>query len=159
MRRRHPHLFGLGEREPWETIKARERGADASVLDGLPSGLHPLLRAYRIQQRASAVGFDWDDPAGALAKVLEELAEVKDAHRAGDSTLQEELGDLLFSVVNVARLMDVDPTEALADANRKFARRFRALEVEARAQDLSLTNASLEELDRIWDAVKDRERP
>jgi MazG family protein len=169
MRRRHPHLYGDGPREDWETLKARERrqatrGAGASgepgVLDGLSPGLEPLTRAHRMQERVAAVGFDWAEPRGAWEKVAEEVQEVGEALE-GDSreALEEELGDLLFSVVNLVRLTGHHPITALDRANRKFRRRFEALEEEARRQDVELTSASLGELDRLWEAVKAREGP
>jgi nucleoside triphosphate diphosphatase len=185
MIRRHPHLFGLGEKQSWEAIKARERkerdrtereraepdrpvrdGEEGpperrpvGILDDLARGLDPLLRAHRIQERVAGVGFDWEDPRGALEKVREEVAEVAEALEAGDrDRLAEEMGDLLFSVVNVARLAGTHAIPALASANAKFQRRFQALEARARAEGISLQESSLEELDRLWDAVKEEER-
>ncbi len=159
MIRRHPHLFG-GEAASWESIKAEERRNHApdreeGTLAGLASGLDPLLRAYRMQERASAVGFDWDDPRGALAKVREELDEFEALLDSGDhARLEEETGDLLFSVVNVARLAGVHPLSALDRANAKFHRRFGAVEKLARERDLAMPGASLEALDELWDEIK-----
>jgi MazG family protein len=163
---RHPHLFGLGEEEPWEVIKARERheageggGQPASILEGLAGGMDPLLRAHRMQERVAGVGFDWDDAAGALSKVREELSEVEEALNEGDRLrIEEEMGDLLFSVVNLARLADAHPVPALAAANAKFRHRFEALEVLARERGVLMPGASLEELDRLWDEVKKGEK-
>jgi MazG family protein len=159
MRRRHPHLYGLGEKEPWEQLKARERDTADSLLDGMPSALDPLSHAQRIQDRVSAVGFDWREPAGAIDKIREETAEVEallerpaDAARA--DALEEEIGDLLFSVVNAARLLDAHAMIALRRANAKFARRFRALERLAAERGIELGVATLEELDRLWEEVK-----
>jgi len=180
MIRRHPHLFGLGERESWEAIKARERAAQggtgegegsppapgtvpgmgpgAGTLDGLARGLDPLLRAHRIQERVAGVGFDWEDAQGALEKVREEVEEVAEALGEGDpDRLAEELGDLLFSVVNVARLAGSHAVPALEGANAKFRRRFEALEARARDQGVALPGSSLEALDRLWDEVKAEE--
>ncbi|MEX0842711.1 MAG: nucleoside triphosphate pyrophosphohydrolase, partial [Gemmatimonadota bacterium] len=161
---RHPHLFGLGEEEPWEVLKARERrasgddGEPTGVLEDLASGLDPLLRAHRMQERVAGVGFDWDDASGALAKVREELGEVEEALAGGDRTrVEEEVGDLLFSVVNLARLAETHAVPALAGANGKFRRRFEALESLARERNVLMPGASLEELDRLWDEVKKRE--
>jgi ATP diphosphatase len=157
MRRRHPHLYGLGEPEPWETIKARERaGAPAaSVLDEVPSGLDPLLRAFRVQERVSTVGFDWDDPGGALEKVREEAEEVgRELAEADPERLDDELGDLLFAVVNLARLAGRHPSAALGGATAKFERRFRALEALAATRGVALGEAGLAELDLLWDDVK-----
>lgn len=167
MIRRHPHLFGVGEKEPWEAIKARERegraadgtGPSPGVLDGLARGMDPLLRAHRIQEKVAGVGFDWATPRGALDKVREEMDEVEEALEQGDAErLTEEMGDLLFSVVNVARLAGTHAVPALEAANAKFRRRFEALEARARARNISLPDSSLAELDRLWDEVKAQER-
>ena len=181
MIRRHPHLFGHGERREWETLKAEERaaagagvdasGAPAGVLDDMARGLDPLTKAYRIQQKAAGVGFDWDDWRGPRAKVEEELGEVVHALesspppdgeagagvRSASDTVIEEIGDLLFASVNLARLAGVHPTTALARANTKFRRRFEALERIVHERDIVLHHAALEELDRIWDEVKETE--
>lgn len=156
MRRRHPHVYGEGPAEDWERLKAKEReeasaGAELSLLDGLPRGLEPLSRAQRIQDRVSAVGFDWAEPAGALAKVREELEEVV---RAEAVEVEAEVGDLLFAVVNAARLLGVHGMRALQRANEKFERRFRALEALARERGMDLTSSTLEEMDGLWDEVK-----
>lgn len=168
MRRRHPHLYGDGPKQEWEQLKAMERDAaqpSGSLLDGVPRALDPLSRAQRIQDRVSAVGFDWRDPHGALAKVREELAEIEALMEGDtadsamrDAAMEEELGDLLFSVVNAARLLDSHAMLSLRAANAKFERRFRALETLARERDITLGEADLEELDRLWDEVKAGER-
>jgi MazG family protein len=174
MRRRHPHLFDLGEAEPWERIKRRERRG--RTLAGLVPTLPPLLRAYRLQERAAAVGFDWPDVQGPLAKMREELAEVEQELArhpapppAGESAdpntpgaapgdrLIDELGDLLFTVVNLARKAGVEPGLALDRANRKFRERFDQVEALAEARKIDLAGAGLERLDRLWDEVKARE--
>jgi len=155
MVRRHPHLFGLGERVDWEALKAAERDDDASALAGLPEGLDPLLRAHRVQDRAAGVGFDWDEPRGALEKLREEATEVEAALAGGrPEDLEEELGDLLFAAVNVVRLAGAHADAVLSAANRKFEERFRALEARAAREGVSLPGASLETLDRLWEAVK-----
>jgi MazG family protein len=157
MRRRHPHLYGGGPPEPWERLKAKEREAEgpASVLSGLAAGLDPLSRAQRIQDRVSAVGFDWASARGAFDKVAEELEEVRQALEAEPSpALEEELGDLLFSVVNLTRLSGAHAMRALQRANAKFARRFEALERLARQRGMSLESSTLEQLDALWDEVK-----
>jgi MazG family protein len=161
MRRRHPHLYGLGPAEPWERIKARERADEPAggVLDDIPGGLDPLLRAFRVQERVARVGFDWPDPTRALDKVAEETEEVRRELAEGDADrLEDELGDLLFAAVNVVRLAGAHPSAALARANAKFERRFRALEGVARERGVVMDGASLEELDVLWDEVKRRER-
>ena len=126
---RHPHLFGDGERQEWEAMKAAERASGESILSGLASGLDALTKAHRIQERVAAVGFDWEDHRGAIDKVSEELDEVKEAIEGDDSdAIIEEVGDLLFAAVNVARLAGAHATTALARANQKFQRRFEGLE-------------------------------
>ena len=158
MKRRHPHLFGLGERVDWEVLKAREREEGASVLTGLPEAMDPLHRAHRIQDRVSGVGFDWPDASGAWEKVSEELTEVREALTGeGPARLEEELGDLLFAMVNLVRLSGAHSATALELANRKFTRRFERLEVVAGERNLLLGEATLEELDTIWDEIKGEE--
>ncbi len=157
---RHPHLFAGGEREDWEVIKAKERkekfGEEgASVLAGIPAGLDPLHKAHRIQDRVSGVGFDWADAMGALKKVTEEVGEVREALvHEDDPGLEEELGDLIFAVVNLVRLAGSHSATALEFANRKFSRRFERLEVMASEMDVSIQDASLDVLDAFWDEVK-----
>jgi MazG family protein len=162
MRRRHPHLYGLGEAEPWEAIKARERAgspAPASILDEVPSGLDPLLLAFRIQERVARVGFDWDDARGAWDKVREETEEIgRELDEADPDRLQDEIGDLLFAAVNLARLAKVHPSAALARANAKFSRRFRGVETLAAERGVVWGRATLAELDLLWDEVKRIER-
>lgn len=162
MRRRHPHIYGDGPRVDWETLKAQERapanteaGAATPLLHGIASGLEPLSRAHRIQERVATVGFDWPDAGGALAKVHEEVAEVTELlDRTGSDDLEEEIGDLLFAVVNLARLSGVHSMRALVRANAKFSARFGALEELAPARGVRLGEATLEELDVLWDEVK-----
>jgi len=172
MQRRHPHLFDLGPAEPWEQLKRRERSH--GTLDGLPPTLPPLLHAFRLQERAASVGFDWDDVRGPLAKVREELGEVEEhlptAGPRGSGTagpyvehtvepgasaeLVEEIGDLLFAVVNLSRKAGVAPGVALDRANRKFIARFRGVERLAAERGMELHSAGLEALDALWDEVK-----
>lgn len=156
MQRRHPHLFDLGAAVPWEQIKRRERSG--SVLGGLIPTLPSLLMAIRLQERAASVGFDWPDVAGPLAKVREELTEVEDELRstgAGPSDeLRNEIGDLLFAVVNLARKAGVHPGPALDRANRKFRRRFESIEQLAAERGIDVATAGLEVLDGLWEEVK-----
>lgn len=163
MRRRHPHLYGDGPAQDWEAMKARERADSAneptSLLHGLAAGLDPLSRAQRIQERVAAVGFDWPDAQGAFDKVIEELEEVRDALASSPATLEEELGDLLFSVVNLTRLSGSHPLRALQRANSKFSSRFQALEALARARNLSLESATLAQLDELWTEIKKAPQP
>jgi len=168
MKGRHPHLYGEGAREPWEQMKAKRR---ASIVDGLPADLPALHRAFRLQDRAAGVGFDWPDVDGPIQKVEEELREVRDeiaamppknASGAPDygklhERLEEEMGDLLFAVVNLSRKAGVHPALALDKANVKFARRFGAVEQMATARGLKVGDASLEQLDELWDEVKEGE--
>lgn len=166
MRERHPHLYGDGERVPWERQKARRR---ASIVDGLPVDLPALHRAHRLQDRAAGVGFDWPDTEGPAAKVEEELAEVRvhlpalrDGASAADAprpdalheALEDELGDLLFATVNLCRKAGVHAALALDRANRKFAARFSAIERLAAERGLVMDDATLAELDALWDEVK-----
>jgi len=158
MYRRHPHLFDLGPRESWEKSKAKER--TGGMLAGLPPTLSPLLMAQRLQERAAAIGFDWPDVEGPLAKVREETGEVAAELEGGapQEVLTAELGDLLFAVVNLARKAGVPPTTALDHANRKFRRRFETVEAMAQTRGLDLHDAGLDQLDAIWDEVKEREK-
>lgn len=155
MKRRHPHLFGLGEKEDWETLKAKERGTERRVLEGLATGLDPLSKAHRIQDRVSGVGFDWSDAGGAWDKVAEELEEVREALEAGDeAAVVEELGDLHFAVINLTRLAGAHSDTVLDRANRKFHERFEALEDLARERGIILADAGLEVLDGLWEELK-----
>ena len=160
MKSRHPHLYEGGEKQSWEGMKARTR---ASIVDGLPADLPALHRAFRLQDRAAGVGFDWPDATGPAEKVEEELAEVRaevaaGAHAAGygvpDPRLEEELGDLLFSVVNLCRKLGVHPSLALDKANVKFAARFQAVESLARERGMDVRTAGLDALDSLWNEVK-----
>jgi len=171
MRRRHPHLFDLGEAEPWERIKRRERRG--KTLSEIVPTLPPLLKAYRLQERAASVGFDWPDVEGPLEKIREELAEVErelEEHAAPapvrerdypntpspapSDRLRDEVGDLLFAVVNLARKAGVQPGPALDRANRKFRERFEAIEVLCTNRGIEVDSAGLEVLDGLWNEVK-----
>lgn len=158
MWRRHPQLFGHAERpdhETWERTKQRERGAASGVLRALPSTLPPLRMAFRLQERAAGVGFDWPDANGPLLKMKEELDELERETQTGrPEAIADELGDLLFAAVNLSRKLGVDPQAALERANDKFRRRFEALEHLAAQRGLAVGRASLEELDALWDEVK-----
>jgi MazG family protein len=160
MRRRHPHLFELGPKQPWEQIKPRER--THGVLGELPPRLPDLLAAYRLQERAASVGFDWPDADGPIAKVREELGEVErelamhgpGRHGVASDPLTDEIGDLLFAVVNLARKAGVQPGPALDRANRKFQARFTALEQLAASRGIDVGSAGLAALDELWEDVK-----
>jgi MazG family protein len=168
MIRRHPHVFAGAPvadagaaLAQWERIKQDEGKADGerrSVLDGVPRALPALLRAQRLQAKAARVGFDWTEWQPAWAKVREEVAELDESVAAGDAgRIREELGDLLFSIVNVARLLGMDAEDALRQADEKFMRRFREVEAEMRADGRAVADASARELDESWERVKARE--
>lgn len=153
MERRHPHIFGDARVSPgWEAIKATERAAksDASALAGVAVGLPALSRADKLQKRAARVGFDWPDASGPLAKVVEEIEEVREA---GADTIAEEIGDLLFAVTNWARHLGVDPEAALRAGNAKFEARFRAIECHGGEEFAAMT---LDKKEDLWNAVKRR---
>ena len=159
--RRHPHVFGSENAttssdvlKRWEELKREEKGARAtSLLDGVSEGLPGLLRAEKIQKRAAKAGFDWKELPPVAAKVREELAEVE-AAMPDQGKVEEEIGDLLFAVVNLARKLKVDGEVALQGATDKFSARFRKLEAIAKQRGLALEKMSLAEMDAIWDGVK-----
>ncbi|WP_336272913.1 nucleoside triphosphate pyrophosphohydrolase [Vreelandella indica] len=182
MLRRHPHVFPegtLASRRPpgvsaeevqtqqvnsrWESLKAEERAERTartlSVLDDVPRTLPALSRAAKLSKRAARVGFDWPDAKGVLAKIREELAEVEEALAAGDQLhAQEEVGDLLFAVTNLARTLNADPEQCLRATNAKFERRFRYVEGELNAAQRPLAEASLDEMETHWQAAKAQEK-
>ncbi|MEZ4391857.1 MAG: nucleoside triphosphate pyrophosphohydrolase [Polyangiales bacterium] len=161
LERRHPHVFGdavAGTADEvianWERIKLTEK-AGRGTLDGIPRALPSLLYALRMGEKTARVGFDWPDARGPREKVNEELAELDEACARGDlDAARDELGDVLFSVVNLARKLGVDPEDALTRTNRRFADRFRGVESRARAAGRALAEHSLEELDQYWQAAK-----
>ncbi len=166
MIRRHPHVFG-GERvadsdevlRNWERIKEQEKAERGEhrrgVLDGLPPGLPALVRAQRLGEKAARVGFDWTEPGQVLAKIREELQELQTAVDADDRrAAREEVGDLLFATAMLARKLNHDPEAALASANRKFMRRFQAIESRVAASDASMGSLGLQRLEELWDEVK-----
>ena len=164
--RRHPHVFGDVRADDagtvlrnWERIKQREKGSPsgelASILDEVPQYLPALMQAAKIQDKASRVGFDWECAEDASAKVWEEADELKEAMASGEKErIGEELGDLLFAVVNVARLLDIDPEEALRRTNSKFASRFKFIEYRADESGVALEEMTFDEMDAIWDEAK-----
>jgi len=177
--RRHPHVFARQSGDPaltsgqviekWETLKQRERAAagDApararTTLSGVPKTLPSLLRAYEISARAAAVGFDWQQAADVLAKIEEEVAEVRHEIETGAtgqlSRAEEEMGDLLFAIANLSRKLGIEPEAALRRANEKFTTRFDAVEQAFLAAGRSLTAATLDEMEAEWEHVKSRER-
>jgi MazG family protein len=160
MWRRHPHLYAGAKGEDhtnWELVKRREPrgGGKRGTLTGLPPTLPPLLAAFRLQERAAGVGFDWPDAAGPMAKVKEEIGEVEGEARDGNrGALEDEVGDLLFAVANLARKLGVEPNAALERANAKFTRRFEQVEALAEERGIQIGRASLAELDKLWEEVK-----
>lgn len=159
---RHPHVFGdevladsQAVRQAWERRKLREEPGRASLLAGVPASLPALLAAYRLTQKAAGVGFDWPDAGAVLAKVDEETAELREALGSGDrEAMREEVGDLLFTLANLARKLDVDPEAALAGTNRKFRHRFEQVEKGLAARGKSTAEATLDEMDALWEAAK-----
>ena len=161
--RRHPHVFGETRAETaaevlsnWEKIKQAERGGaiQASALAGVPKTLPALLRAQRLQDKAARVGFDWGETTEVLHKVEEELREFKAAIRKGPEAVESEMGDMLFSLVNLARFLHLNAEEALRKSIDKFSRRFRHIESAITEQGKSLAESSLEEMDALWREAK-----
>ncbi len=164
--RRHPHVFG-GESaatsdevlRKWEKIKKEEKPAGASMLDGVPKSLPALHKAFRVQQKVSRVGFDWRDAGDIFAKLDEEVREFRDAFDSGDADrIEDEIGDILFTVANIARFVRVNPEEALQHTVGKFIRRFQHIEQRARQAGKALEEMSLEEMDAYWNEAKEEER-
>ncbi len=163
---RHPHVFSDRDAHSadevlrnWETDKKKEKPERESILDGIPNHLPALMQAQRIQERASRVGFDWEQVEEVFEKFEEEWQEFRRArseeHR---QRVEEELGDLLFALVNVARYVDVDPEQALAKTNQKFKRRFRYIEDQAKKNQQILNHMTLEEMDGLWEQAKHKEK-
>ena len=170
MVRRHPHVFGWEEGGPradpdevdWEALKAAERAEKGevrdSILDGVPTTLSGLTRAVALTKRAAKVGFDWTDPQDVLAKIQEESAELVAEIGADQDRTEEEYGDLMFVMANLARHLKVDPETALRRANEKFNRRFRAIEAALKEEGRTPDDATLAEMDALWDQAKEREK-
>lgn len=166
MIRRHPHVFREKNLETaaevsrqWEEIKTEERQEKpqrASALDGVPKTLPALLKAYRITQKAAGLGFDWDRNSEVIAKLREEVEELEQAvqHEEGRARIASEMGDILFTMVNLSRRLEIEPETALQSVNRKFQRRFSQMEELADQAGKKLSDMDLEELDRLWDRVK-----
>ncbi|MBE6244162.1 MAG: nucleoside triphosphate pyrophosphohydrolase [Bacteroidales bacterium] len=162
---RHPHIYGdvrvknaeevVGN---WEQLKTKEKDGNKSVLSGVPDSLPSVIKAYRIQEKARAVGFDWEKKEDVWNKVAEEFSEFKEALGKGGKEAQEELGDFLFSVINAARLYDINPDTALEDTCSKFRRRFGYLEQNTIKQGKSLKDMTLAQMDEYWDKAKELER-
>ncbi len=164
---RHPHIYGNLHADSaeqvaqnWEEIKLKEKGGNKTVLAGVPSALPALIKANRIQEKAANVGFDWEEPSQVWEKVKEETREVEaEIAKGNKDALEEEFGDLLFAIVNAARLYGVNPENALERTNRKFISRFNYLESEARQLGKSLKEMTLAEMDTLWNEAKANEHP
>ena len=163
---RHPHVFGNTEAsdsnqvlQNWEALKLKEKGRSKRVLEGVPMALPALVKANRIQEKVRGVGFDWEYKEQVWDKVREELGELEDEVRAGRTKeMEHELGDLIFSVVNAARLYGIDPESALERTNQKFIRRFNYLEEQTLLKGKSLHGMTLEEMDVYWNEAKKLEK-
>lgn len=163
---RHPHIFGDVKAETaedvsknWEALKLKEKDGNKSVLSGVPSALPALIKAYRIQGKAKGVGFDWDDVSGAWEKVKEEIDEFQEEVKNADADKMEaEFGDVLFSLINIARHYHINPENALERTNKKFIRRFNYLEEHTIKQGRNLHEMTLEEMDKYWDEAKALEK-
>jgi tetrapyrrole methylase family protein / MazG family protein len=160
---RHPHVFGENKLSTsdsvlrqWEAIKRSEKQDRKSIIDGIPRTLPALAKAQKVQKKAARAGFDWPEAGDVLAKIREEISEMEVAKDTDE--LSEELGDLLFSIVNFARKRSLDAEDLLQTATEKFTRRFRAIETLAAEKDIQLSALSLSELDRLWDEAKRSER-
>ncbi|MCX7842306.1 MAG: nucleoside triphosphate pyrophosphohydrolase [Clostridia bacterium] len=164
MIQRHTHVFGEDKADTpdevvdnWEAIKKKEKGAknQTEILKDVPSNLPALMRSYKVQQKASQVGFDWDNAEAVLDKVKEEINELEDVYRSKNvERITEEIGDVLFSVVNLSRFLKVQPELALTGTTNKFIRRFQYIEEESARQGKKLEDMSLEEMDELWDKAK-----
>ena len=163
---RHPHIYGQTKAETsdqiednWEQLKQKEKGGNKTVLGGVPKALPTLIKAYRIQDKARHVGFDWEQREQVWDKVKEEISEfeVEVANMDADKA-EGEFGDVLFSLINAARLYHINPDNALERTNRKFIRRFNYLEAQTLKKGHNLKELSLEEMDKIWDEAKTKER-
>jgi len=165
--RRHPHVFGdvvAKDAEQvlvnWEKLKSDERKAEnKSLLSGVPRSMPALLKASRLTEKAARVGFDWRRTEDVFEKLDEEIAELREAVASGEpSKIEDEIGDILFTIANIARKVNANPEEALQSTNRKFMRRFENMESQVRARGMNLDQLELEEMDRLWDEAKAAER-
>lgn len=160
--RRHPHVFGDVDAadtnavlRQWEQIKLEEKGENASVMDGIPRALPALVRAANVQKKASRVGFDWPDASGVIDKFREEVAELSAEMAGGDAKrLEHEIGDILFTAVNMARKLGVEPELALEHANQRFIARFRHMEQSIASSGRKLESLTPDELDKLWEQAK-----
>jgi len=163
---RHPHIYGDTQvknadevKENWELLKLKEKGKK-SILSGVPAALPALLKAIRIQDKARSAGFDWDTSEQVFDKVQEEIQELREAVQKGTDpvAIEDELGDVLFSIVNYARFIQMNPEDALEKTNRKFIRRFNFIEEKAKNKGLSLNQMNLEQMEVLWQEAKKNEK-
>ena len=162
---RHPHVFGevkvssTGEvLDNWDTIKRKTKGqkTQGSAMEKIPKELPALMRAQKIQSKAKKAGFDWDDVSGAYEALGKEIEELKEAEKSGDENkITDELGDVLFSVVNISRFLGVDSEEALTKSNNKFIERYLIVERLAKEREIDMQKSSIDELDKLWDEAKE----
>ena len=163
---RHPHVFGTVKAETagevcknWEQLKMSEKGGNKSILSGVPVSMPSLIKAFRMQEKAANVGFDWDTKEDVWAKVREEIAELQVEFDKGDvANSEKELGDLLFSIVNVARKYGINPDNALEQTNSKFRRRFNYVEERSLGQGMDIRDMTLAQMDALWDEAKEIEK-
>ena len=159
---RHPHIYGDTKAETpeqvaqnWEQLKQKEKGGNKTVLSGVPNSMPALLKAYRIQEKARAVGFDWEDPKEVFGKVKEELEEFEAEIKNKDQqNAEKEFGDVLFSLINYARFLNINPEDALEQTNKKFIKRFTHMEGRVKEQGRQIADCKLDELNEYWDEAK-----
>lgn len=159
---RHPHIYGNTKAETeeqvkqnWEQLKQKEKGGNTSVLSGVPNSMPALLKAYRIQEKARAVGFDWEKPEQVFEKVKEELTEFEtEVKNKNQQAAEKEFGDVLFSLINYARFLNINPEDALEQTNKKFIKRFGYMEAKVKEQGKQIADCKLEELDNYWNEAK-----
>jgi len=159
---RHPHVFGSAHvdsseevTQNWEQLKLKEKGGNKTVLSGVPAALPAMIKAFRVQEKAANVGFDWEKPEHVWDKVKEEINEFSDAVRSGDNNnMEEEMGDLFFSLINASRIYKINPENALEKTNKKFIRRFNYVEQRAHEMGKNLKDMTLAEMDELWNEAK-----
>jgi XTP/dITP diphosphohydrolase len=159
---RHPHIYGNAKAETeeqvkqnWEQLKQKEKGGNTSVLSGVPNSMPALLKAFRIQEKARAVGFDWEKPEQVFEKVKEELTEFEvEVKNKNQQAAEKEFGDVLFSLINYARFLNINPEDALEQTNKKFIKRFGHMEARVKEQGKQIADCKLEELDSYWNEAK-----
>jgi XTP/dITP diphosphohydrolase len=164
---RHPHIYGDVKAETqeavkqnWEQLKQKEKGGNKTVMAGVPNSMPALLKAYRIQEKAKAVGFDWEKPEQVYEKVKEELAEFEtEVKNKNPEKAEKEFGDILFSLINYARFVNINPEDALEQTNQKFMKRFSYMEQKVKEQGRQIADCTLEELDVFWNEAKKLKSP